>query len=71
MALLEKLTKMKQHSVVIKTIFDVFFISAMSLRDGERIRPGRIPIRNDVLTVMAGIAVFVAVLFAHPLLASQ
>ena len=38
-------------------------------RDGERVMPEKVSVVNDILTVVGGIAVFVAFLFAHPYIA--
>ena len=43
-------------------------IISTNKRDGKRIMPDRVPVKNDVLTVVGGIAVFAAFLFAHPYL---
>ncbi len=35
-------------------------------RDGKRVIPDKVPVLNDVLTFVGGIAAFAAVLYAHP-----
>ncbi len=43
-------------------------ILATNRRDGARILPDSVPLKNDVLTVVGGMGAFAAFLFAHPFL---
>ncbi len=43
-------------------------IILINRRDGKRVLPEMTPLKNDVMTVAGGIAVFLIVLFAHPYL---
>jgi uncharacterized membrane protein len=44
-------------------------IISTNKRDGKRELADRVPLKNDILTVVAGIAVFCVFIFAHPYIA--
>jgi uncharacterized membrane protein len=50
-------------------VWAILQIIMTNKRDGERVMPEKVSIVNDILTVVGGIAVFTAFLFAHPYIA--